>query len=115
MKKLSIILTIIMIAVSVLTVFAKDSVTPVIIDARTAQEFDKGHVEGAILIPYDQIGEKIGSFVKDKSQKVYIYCRSGRRSKIAKETLEKLGYKDIVDLGSLQDAAKILNRKIVNK
>jgi phage shock protein E len=104
-----------MIAVSVLTVFAKDSVTPVIIDARTTQEFDKGHVEGAVLVPYNQIGEKIGSFVKDKSQKVYIYCRSGRQSKIAKETLEKLGYKDIVDLGSLQDAAKILNRKIVNK
>lgn len=115
MKKLRTILTIIMITVSALTVFAQDSVTPVIIDARTAQEFDKGHVEGAILIPYDQIGEKIGSFVKDKSQKFYLYCRSGRRSKIAKETLEKLGYKDIIDLGSLQDAANILHRKIVTE
>jgi len=104
-----------MIAVSVLTVFAKDSFTPIIIDARTAQEFDKGHVEGAILIAYDQLGGKIGFFVKDKSQKVYIYCRSGRRSKIAKETLEKLGYKDIIDLATLQNAAKFLNRKIVNK
>lgn len=115
MKKLSILLTIIMIAVSVLTVLAKDPVTPVIIDARTIQEFDKGHVEGAVLIPYDQISKKISLFVKDKSQKFYLYCRSGRRSKIAKETLEKLGYKNIIDLGTLQDAAKFLNRKIVTK
>jgi rhodanese-related sulfurtransferase len=61
-----------MIAVSVLAVFAKDSVTPVILDARTTQEFDKGHVEGAVLVPYNQIGEIIGSLLKDKSQKVYI-------------------------------------------
>jgi phage shock protein E len=115
MKKLCVILTIMMIAGLFSTVSSKEATLPTIIDARTIQEFDKGHVEGAVLIPYDQIGEKIGSVVKDKSQKAYIYCRSGRRSKIAKETLEKLGYKDIVDLGTLQNAAKFLNRRIVSK
>ena len=114
MKKLCFILTIIMIAGFAPTIFAKDAAKPIIIDVRTTQEYDKGHVEGALLIPYDQIGEKIGSVVKDKSKKIYLYCRSGRRTKIAKETIEKLGYKDIVDLGSMENAAKALNRKILS-
>ena len=70
-------------------------------------------MEGAILIPYDLIGKKIGTIAKDKSKRIYVYCRSGRRSQIAKEALEKLGYKDVVNLGSLEDAAKKMKRKIV--
>jgi phage shock protein E len=96
------------------TTFGKDAAMPLVIDVRTVQEWDKGHLEGAILIPYDQIGERIGSVVKDKSQRIYLYCRTGRRSHIAKESLEKLGYKDIIDLGPLEDAAKTLKRKIIN-
>jgi phage shock protein E len=96
------------------TAFGKDAAMPLVIDVRTVQKWDKGHLEGAILIPYDQIGERIGSVVKDKSQRIYLYCRTGRRSHIAKESLEKLGYKDIIDLGPLEDAAKTLKRKIIN-
>jgi phage shock protein E len=96
------------------TVFGKDAAMPFIIDVRTIQEWNNGHLEGAVLIPHDQIGEKIGSVVKDKSKKIYVYCRSGRRSNIAKEALNKLGYKNIVDLGTMENAAKILNRKIVS-
>jgi len=107
-------LIIIMIAGFALTAFGKDAAMTLVIDVRTVQEWDKGHLEGAVLIPYDQIGEKIGSVVKDKSKTIYVYCRTGRRTKIAKEALEKLGYKDIVDLGSMEDAAKILKRKIIN-
>jgi phage shock protein E len=94
--------------------FGKDAAMPVIIDVRTVQEWDNGHVEGAVLVPYDQIGERIGSVVKDKSKKIYLYCRTGHRTKIAKEALEKLGYKDIINLGSLEDAAKTMKRKIIN-
>jgi phage shock protein E len=103
-----------MIAGFALTTFGKDAAMPLVIDVRTVAEWDKGHLEGAVLIPYDQIGEKIGSVVKNKSQTIYVYCRTGHRAKIAKEALEKLGYKDIINLGSLEDAAKILKRKIVN-
>jgi len=107
-------LIIIMIAGFASTTFGKDAAMPLVIDVRTVQEWDKGHLEDAILIPYDQIGERIGSVVKDKSQRIYVYCRTGRRSKIAKEALEKLGYKDIIDLGPMENAASILKRKIVN-
>jgi phage shock protein E len=103
-----------MIAGFALTTFGKDAAMPLVIDVRTVQEWDKGHLEGAVLIPYDQIGEKIGAVVKNKSQRIYLYCRTGHRASIAKEALEKMGYKDIVNLGSLEDAAKNLKRKIVN-
>ncbi|MHB8908164.1 MAG: rhodanese-like domain-containing protein [Syntrophales bacterium] len=86
---------------------------PLIIDVRTEAEWNSGHVEGAILIPYDVIGGKIAAVAKDKSKRVYVYCRTGRRSGIAKETLQKLGYKDVVNLGSFDDAARALKRKIV--
>jgi phage shock protein E len=90
-----------------------DGEKPLIIDVRTEAEWNSGHMEGAILIPYNVIGEKIGAVAKGKSMRIYVYCRSGRRSQIAKEALEKLGYKDIKNLGSLEDAAKTLKRKIV--
>ena len=113
-KRLCLILIIIMIAGFALTTFGKDAAMPLVIDVRTVQEWDKGHLEGAVLIPYDQISERIDTVVKDKSQRIYVYCRTGHRAKIAKEDLEKLGYKDIINLGSLEDAAKNLKRKIVN-
>ena len=113
-RRLCLTLIIIMIAGFALTTFGKDAAMPLVIDVRTAQEWDKGHLEGAVLIPYDQIGERIDAVVKDKLQRIYVYCRTGHRASIAKEALEKMGYKDIINLGSLEDVAKILKRKIVN-
>lgn len=96
----------------VLSAFGADSVKPLIIDVRTETEWNSGHIEGAILIPYDLIEDRIGTVAKDKSKRIYVYCRSGRRSKIAKESLEKLGYRDVVNLGSVEDAAKTMKLKI---
>jgi phage shock protein E len=93
--------------------FGADGEKPLVIDARTEAEWNNGHVEGALLIPYDVIGEKITAVAADKAKRIYVYCRTGRRSQIAKETLEKLGYKDVRNLGSVKDAAKVLKRKIV--
>lgn len=96
-----------------LTTFGADGGKPLIIDVRTEAEWNSGHLEGAILIPYGGIGEKIGAVAKDKSEPIYVYCRSGRRSQIAKEALEKLGYKDVRNLGSLEDAARATKGRIV--
>ena len=93
--------------------FCADKGETLIIDVRTQAEWNNGHLEGAILIPYDVIAEKIRSIVKEKHRKIYVYCRSGRRSQIAKESLEKLGYRDVVNLGSLEEAGKTMKRKIV--
>jgi phage shock protein E len=113
-KRICLTLIIILIAGFALTTFGKDKAMPIVIDVRTVQEWNNGHLEGAVLIPYDQIDEKIGAVVKDKSQKIYLYCRSGHRAGIAKESLEKLGYKDIINLGSVEDAAKNLKRKVID-
>jgi phage shock protein E len=93
--------------------FGAEGEKPLVIDVRTEAEWNDGHMEGAILIPYDVIGAKIAAVAKDKTKRIYVYCRTGRRSQIAKEALEKLGYKDVKNLGSLEDAAKTLKRKIV--
>jgi phage shock protein E len=93
--------------------FGADSAKPLVIDVRTEAEWNEGHLDGAVLIPYDLIADKIGAVTRDKSRKIYVYCRTGRRSQIAKETLAKLGYTDVVSLGSLEDAAMSLKRKIV--
>ena len=93
--------------------FGADDVKPLIVDVRTEAEWTEGHMEGAILIPYELIGERIGTVEKDKSRRIYVYCRSGSRAQIAKESLEKFRYQDVVNLGSLQDAARTMKRKIV--
>jgi phage shock protein E len=93
--------------------FGKDPVKPLIIDVRTEAEWHEGHLEGAVLIPYDQIGRKIATVAPDKSQRIYLYCRTGRRSGVAGQALAKLGYKDVVDLGSMENAARVLKRKII--
>ncbi len=113
MKKIWMFLIIIMITGFASTVSGNGRAMPVIIDVRTNSEYAMGHLEGAVNSPYDEIGRKIGSFVQDKSQKIYVYCRTGRRSKIAQESLEKLGYNNVVDLGTLNTAAKVMKRKIV--
>jgi phage shock protein E len=93
--------------------FSTENAAPLIIDVRSEAEWSSGHIEGAVLIPYEQIGEKIGSIAKDKTKRLYLYCRTGRRAKIAQEALEKLGYKNIVNLKTLENTAKTMKLKII--
>lgn len=73
----------------------------ILLDVRTESEYASGHVAQAVLIPHDQIEQKIASIAPNKEQTIYLYCRSGRRSGIASEALKSLGYKNVVDLGGL--------------
>jgi phage shock protein E len=72
----------------------------ILIDVRTAGEYNGGHLEHAILIPYDEIAKKIADHVKKKDERIVLYCRSGHRAGIAKKTLEKMGYTDVINAGS---------------
>ena len=82
----------------------------VLLDVRQADEFNAGHIDGAVLVPHDTIAEKIGAVVPDKNTPVYIYCRSGRRSAIAVEAMKKLGYTNLTDLGGMDEAKKRLRK-----
>ncbi len=75
----------------------------IIIDARTQEEFDEGHIENAILIPEYEITERAEKELPDKEQLILVYCRSGRRSKIAAEELVKLGYTNVKEFGGIID------------
>ena len=75
----------------------------IILDVRTQEEYDEGHIPGAILIPYTQIAEKAEEVLTDKDQLILVYCRSGRRSKIAAEALVELGYTNIKEFGGIID------------
>ena len=75
----------------------------IIIDARTEEEFATGHIEGAILIPEYEIADRAEAELPDKDALILVYCRSGRRSKIASEELVKLGYTDVREFGGIID------------
>ena len=75
----------------------------VILDVREQDEYDAGHISGAILIPYTQIEAKANEMLPDKDQLILVYCRSGRRSKIAAEALAELGYTNIKEFGGILD------------
>ena len=75
----------------------------IIIDARTQEEYDEGHIPGAILIPEYEIADRAEKELPDKDQLILVYCRSGRRSKIAAEELVKLGYTNVKEFGGIID------------
>lgn len=75
----------------------------IIIDARTQSEYDEGHIPGAILIPEYEIASKADELPKDKDQLILVYCRSGRRSKIAAQALVELGYTNVKEFGGIID------------
>ena len=75
----------------------------VILDARTQEEYDQGHIPGAVVISHEEIMEKAEEVLTDKDQLILVYCRSGRRSKIAAEALVELGYTNIKEFGGIID------------
>ena len=75
----------------------------IIIDARTEEEFAEGHIENAILIPEYEIKDRAEKELPDKDALILVYCRSGRRSKIASEELVKLGYTNVKEFGGIID------------
>ena len=75
----------------------------IILDVRTHEEYDESHIPGAILIPHTEIEARAEEVLTDKDQLILVYCRSGRRSKIAAEALLELGYTNIKEFGGIID------------
>lgn len=75
----------------------------IILDVRTREEYDQGHIPGAILIPNTEIEAKAADLLPDKDQLILVYCRSGRRSKLAAQSLAALGYTNIREFGGILD------------
>ena len=75
----------------------------IILDVRTPEEFAAGHIPGALNIPNETIGTDEIPQLPEKEQRIYVYCRSGNRSKQAAEKLVALGYTGIVEIGGILD------------
>ena len=75
----------------------------VILDVRTQEEYDQGHIPGAMLIPNTEIEARAEDELPDKNQLILVYCRSGNRSKKAAEILVELGYTNIKEFGGIID------------
>lgn len=73
----------------------------IILDTRTQEEYDQGHIPGAILIPHDRIEARAAQLLPEKDQLLLIYCRTGRRSKLAAQALVELGYTNIREFGGI--------------
>ncbi len=80
-----------------------DTETCIILDVRTAEEYNEGHIENAINIDHEEINEKASTLLPDKKVKILVYCRSGRRSKIAAQALAEMGYTNVLEFGGIID------------
>ncbi|VYU09970.1 Thiosulfate sulfurtransferase PspE precursor [Clostridium tertium] len=74
-----------------------------ILDVRTEEEYNSGHIENSILITVDDIESKAEEILSNKDEKILVYCRSGNRSKKAADLLVKMGYTNVYDFGGIKD------------
>ena len=70
----------------------------ILIDVRSPQEYNEGHLDNSILLPEYEILKKIEDIIPNKNTKIILYCSSGTRSKKAQEELEKIGYKNVYNV-----------------
>ena len=75
----------------------------IIVDVRRRDEYDAGHIPGAVLIPNESIGKEMPAQLPDRNQVILVYCRSGSRSKEASQKLADMGYTNIYEFGGIID------------
>lgn len=81
----------------------EDETDYIILDVRTREEYEEKHLPEAVNIPNESIGSEEIAELPDKDQLIFVYCRSGNRSKQASEKLADLGYTNIVEFGGIND------------
>lgn len=77
------------------------------IDVRSQAEYDSGHVDGALLMPHDDIAALIERAVPGRDTEIQLYCRSGRRADAALQTLRAMGYTRVSNAGSVEQAQRV--------
>ena len=74
-----------------------------LLDVRTKEEFSEGHIPNAVNLPNETIGTAMLPQLPDKDQRIFVYCRSGNRSRQAAAKLVKLGYTNMIEIGGIID------------
>ena len=75
----------------------------IVLDVREQSEYEEGHIENAVLLPYTEIEQRAEQVLPDKDALILVYCRSGRRSKIGAQSLADLGYTNVKEFGGIID------------
>ena len=75
----------------------------VIVDVRSQEEYNEGHIPGAIVIPNESIGTEQPKELPDLDQVILVYCRSGNRSRQASQKLADMGYTNVYEFGGIKD------------
>ena len=78
-----------------------DSEEVIILDVRTQEECNSGHIENAVLLPVNEIKDNADEILADKNAKILVYCRSGNRSATASKELIEMGYTNVYDFGGI--------------
>ncbi len=73
-----------------------------LVDVRTPREYEAGHLDGAVLIPHDQVEQRLAEFGDDKSRSIVLYCRSGRRAGVAEQILREAGFTNVLNAGGYE-------------
>ncbi len=84
-----------------------------IIDVRTLEEWNSGHLASAQHLELQLVAGSIEQLAPDKDQQLSLYCRSGNRSGQAKTLIEAMGYTNVTNAGGVGDASVLLNEAIV--
>ena len=98
--------------VLVMVVGFSEKAYSVMIDVRTDEEWNAGHIEGAIHIPLSEIERDIENYKISKDEEILLYCRSGNRSGRAKVILDELGYTNTTNIGGIKSVSEQYNIKI---
>lgn len=77
------------------------------IDVRTPTEYASGHLEGAVLIPYQGIEKGVAELKLERDAPIYLYCAVGGRAEAAKKRLQSVGYTQVTNVGGLSDAREL--------
>lgn len=76
---------------------------PIVVDVRSLEEYNEGHIPNAISVPLETIENEAETKLKNKDDLILVYCRSGRRSREAALKLIEKGYTNVIDFGGIQD------------
>lgn len=80
-----------------------DSENVILLDVRTQEEYNNGHINNSILLPVTEINKRAEEVLPNKNEIILVYCRSGNRSATASKSLIKLGYTNVYDFGGIND------------
>lgn len=74
-----------------------------VLDVRTPQEYAEGHIANSVLIPYDEVADRVSELGVDKTRQIILYCASGRRAAKALQTLRGLGFQNVYNAGGYDE------------